>query len=188
MSSIDACGSPPDGTASLISATMFRVVGIKRRLAVGGAKDLDLRQRIALEALDQDKVDVLEQPQELGQRRLRRSPQFPHQGDPIGGRDQHFLPWRRDARRILARLIEVEIVVGVLDRRNTEAPAVELGNKLDDQGRRPAPLHPAKADYPHDQSSIPRHARYLGIGREKRDKTLEKKAIAHRGGRTHLTT
>ena len=66
------------------------IVRIKRRLAVGGAKDLDLRQGIALEALDQDKVDVLEQPQQFGQRRLRRSAQFPHQRDPIGGGDQHF--------------------------------------------------------------------------------------------------
>ena len=68
---------------------MFAVVGIKRRLAVGAAKDLDLRQGIALEAFDQDKVDVLEQPQEFGQRWLRRSAQFPHQSDPIGGNDQH---------------------------------------------------------------------------------------------------
>src|SRR5215471_16217511 len=33
------------------------VIGIHRRLAVGGAEDLDLRVRIALEALDQDEVD-----------------------------------------------------------------------------------------------------------------------------------
>ena len=98
---------------------MCRVVGIQRRLAVGDAKNLDLRQRIALEALDQNQVDLLEQPQKLGQRRLRRSAQFPHQRDPIGGRDQHFLcAGSAMLVRILARLIEVEIVVGVLDRRN----------------------------------------------------------------------
>ena len=44
------------------------VIGIERRLVIGGAKDLDLRQRIALEALDQDKVDGLQQPQKLSQR------------------------------------------------------------------------------------------------------------------------
>ena len=38
-----------------------RVFRIKRWLAVGGAKDLDLRQGVALKAFDEDKVDVLEQ-------------------------------------------------------------------------------------------------------------------------------
>ena len=90
--------------------------------------------------------------------------------------------------RFLARLIEVEFVVGVLDRRDTEAPAVESGISLTMRVVLPAPLHPAKPITRMTSPRIPRHARYLGIGREKRDKTLEKKAIAHRGGRTHLTT
>ena len=57
ISSINACGSPPDGTTSADQRDNVPIVRIKRRLAVGGAKDLDLRQGIALEALDQDKVD-----------------------------------------------------------------------------------------------------------------------------------
>ena len=79
MSSIEARGKRADGSAaSLISATMFAVIRVKRRLVIGGAKDLDLRVRIALEALDHDKVDGFEQAQKLGQRRLGRAAQFPH--------------------------------------------------------------------------------------------------------------
>ena len=43
------------------------VIGVRQRLAVGGAKNLYLRQRIALETLDQDQIDLLEQAQKLGQ-------------------------------------------------------------------------------------------------------------------------
>ena len=154
ISSIDACGSPPDGSDVADQRDNVPVVGIKRRLAVGGAKDLDLRQGIALEALDQDKVDVLEQPQKFGQRRLRRSAQFPHQRDPIGGRDQHFFcAGRAMLVGILAGLIEVEIVVGVFDRRNAEAAAIQFRNEPDDERSLARSAPSGEADYAHGQSS-----------------------------------
>ena len=181
MSSIDACGSPPDGRRVADQRDNVRVFGIKRRLAVGAAKDLDLRQRIALEAFDQDKVDGLEQPQEFGQRWLRRSAQFPHQSDPIGGRDQHVFCARGAMLvRILARLIKVEIVVRVFDRRNAEAAAVQFRNEPDNERGLARSAPSGEADYAHDPSSYSAPNHYVTIARGKREQRskMQGRAVA----------
>ena len=70
------------------------------------------------------------------------------ESDPIGGSDHHLLRARGAMLvRILARLIEVEVVMGVLDRRNAQAPAVEFGDELDDQRRLARSAPSGKADY-----------------------------------------
>ena len=132
-------------TASLISATMLSSCGMERRLAVGRAIDLDLGQGITLEALDQDEVDRRKHLHELGKRRLRRAAQFAHQRQPVGGRDQHFIgAGGAMSVGILARLVDIEAVMGVLDRRDAKPRRFSSGMSRTMSVVLPAPLHPAK--------------------------------------------
>jgi len=105
----------------------LRVPRMEERLAVAHAENLDFRDRVPLEALDQDEIDRREHSEEFRERRLRRAAQFAHQGDPGGRGDQHFV--RAGGAmfiRVLPRPVDVEAVMGVLDGRDAEAPPVEL--------------------------------------------------------------
>ena len=129
------------------------VLRVDRRLAVGRTMDLDLGQGIALEPLDQNEVDRRKQAQKIGKRRLRRPAQFPHQRQPIGGSDQHLM--RAGGAMdvgILARLVEIEAVMGVLDRRDAQAATVQFGNEPDDQRRLARSAPAGEADRAHDPS------------------------------------
>jgi hypothetical protein len=59
-----------------------RVVGVKPRLPVCFAMDLELCVRIALIAFDKDKIDGTHQPQKLGKARLFGPAEFVHEGEP----------------------------------------------------------------------------------------------------------
>ena len=48
---------------------------------------------------------------------------------------------------ILARLIHVERMMGVLERRDNDAAFAQIGDQLDDQGRLARAAPPGKADY-----------------------------------------
>ena len=79
--------------------------------------------------------------------------------------------------RILARLIEIKVVVSVFDRRNAQASAVELRDKLDDERRLACSAPPGKANRAHGRNPLlrsPRQAlcrRAFGFwrGRRRRD-------------------
>ena len=92
------------------------------------AKDFDFRQRLALEALDEDEIAGRHLAQQIGERGLGRVSELVHD-DPAARRRHDHLGRARLAVlvRILARLIDVERVVGVLDRRDLESTLREHG-------------------------------------------------------------
>ncbi len=95
---------------------------MERHLAVGRAKDLDLGNRLALEALHDQKIAGRHARDEFVQRQFGRAPQFVHQGPPNARRQHHFaaacVPV---AIGVLAGLVDIELVVRALDQGHREA-------------------------------------------------------------------
>ena len=155
------------------------VLRVHRRLAVGRAIDFDLGEGVALEALDQDQVDRLEQAQEFGERRLRRPAQFPHQREPIGRRDQHFVRLGGAMLvRILAWPVDVEAVMGVLDRGHAQATPAKFGNEPDDERGLARSAPAGEADRAHaPQPLLPSAPAfgYLAVRPKKQKKKREEK-------------
>jgi hypothetical protein len=103
---------------------------------------LDLGMALGLEALDHDEVDRRQPPEEVGKARLALLPQLAHERPAPTRGDQHFAGAGATVlERILAGLVDVEGMVRVLDGRDREAAARELGDELDEERRlaRPAP-------------------------------------------------
>ena len=127
-----------------------RHLGEEEGLVVLCAVNLDLRMGGGLEALDDDEVDGGEAREEFGEAGLRLGPQLMHQGPaPLGG-DQH-LPGARGPvlERVLAGLVDLEGVMGVLDRRDRDAALGELRDEPEEKGRLPRPAPPGKTDHAH---------------------------------------
>jgi hypothetical protein len=87
---------------------------------------------------------------ELGQRRLGLGAQLVHQGPTPLARDQHFARAGQPMiERILARLIDVESVVCVLQCRDAAAARDQDREQLYEQRRLAAAAPAREADEPH---------------------------------------
>jgi hypothetical protein len=96
--------------------------GPQRRLADLGAPDLELREAAVLEALDQHQVATLHVAEQGFQRRLVGAAQFVHQRPAIMPQQQHLHAARfAQAVRVLARAVDVDGLVAVLDQRDDHA-------------------------------------------------------------------
>src|SRR5450631_434399 len=123
---------------------------IEPRLPVRLAMHLDLNMLVALKTLDENEIGGAHAPQKFGESWLGGAAQFMHQGKaPVGG-NEHLARARLAMQiRILARLIDVERMMRVLERRDGKAAFTEVGNELDDQTRLARAAPAGKADHPH---------------------------------------
>src|SRR5437016_3533150 len=87
--------------------------------------------RLALVALDQHQVDRRKLAEQRSEWRLRFAPQLVHQGKAPAGGDQHLGCPRHSMRvRILAGLINVELMMRVLERRHREPARDQARDRL----------------------------------------------------------
>src|SRR5258707_187865 len=97
---------------------------------------LDLSVRLGLEAFDDHQVDRRHPLEQFRQPRLGRAAQLMHQGPTSAGGHQHFggagLPVHPG---ILARHVDIETMVGVLDHRNAQAFAKQMREDARQQRR-----------------------------------------------------
>ena len=110
--------------------------GEERRLAVFRAVDFELGHRFLLETFDQHEVTGRQVADQFVERRLRFIAPFVHERPAVAAGEQHLGgPGFAMAVGILARLVDVETVVGVLDDRHLEATRRQLWDELFQQGR-----------------------------------------------------
>ena len=97
------------------------IIRMKERLADRGAIDFKLGMRVALEPFDDHQIDRTEFLQNIAERRLGFVAQFVDDG-PAPARDDRDLAGAGLPMQpgILARLVDVEFVVRMLDGRNLE--------------------------------------------------------------------
>ena len=101
-----------------------RVVRLQQRLAVGGAMDFELGKGVALEAFDQHQIDRRQLGEQVGQVPFRLVAQLVQDGEALGRADDHLGRAGGAVHEgILARLVEVEAVMGVLERGHAAARA-----------------------------------------------------------------
>ena len=126
-----------------------RVAGGEQGMAERRAVNLDLGVGQALEALDDQQVDRAHAGDQLVQRRLAPAAQFVDQG-PAGrrGDDGFDRAGRAVAVAVLARKVDLEAVMGVLDRRDGKAPSGQHRQQPGDQRRLPAALPARNPDDP----------------------------------------
>ena len=113
------------------------IVWVARRLARRGAPDLDLEQVATLEAFDQYPVyAVVQLGNQVVHRQVRLTLELAHQRQPLArSHDDLEGTGFAVAKRILAFVIDVELVVRVLDHRHAQAAQLERRNELLDQVR-----------------------------------------------------
>ena len=111
-----------------------RIVRLQQRLAVGHAMNFELRKRIALEAFDQHEIDRGKLAEQVGQVPFRVVAQLMQDGEALGRADDHLgRAGGAVHERVLARLVEVEAVMRVLDRRHPAAARDQARQRLGDQ-------------------------------------------------------
>src|SRR5690606_29833238 len=111
-----------------------RVVRMKKRLARFLAPHLELRDGRELEALDEQEVARRDAADLLFERRLLGASQLVHEHPAPRGGDEDFGGARLAVPvRVLARNVDVEVVVRVLDQRDAEAAPDEARDQLLDQ-------------------------------------------------------
>src|SRR5438477_541350 len=114
------------------------VAGTQRRRRVAPV-DLDLRNRLGLVALDEHEVAGREPLQLVLQRRLRGTTQLVHERPALRGAHEHFGAARMAmAIRVLAGLVDVELVMRVLDERHAKPFANRQRDDLLDERGLPA--------------------------------------------------
>ena len=102
--------------------------------------------RFALETLDQDQVSRRQTRQNLGQRRLLL---LAHDGVAMPADHRHLRgAGGAVSERIAARLVDIDAVMGMLDRIDRPAAPHELGDQLLDQGRLAGILPAGDAEHP----------------------------------------
>ena len=125
-----------------------RVTRVQQRLADAGPVDLDFGDRRRLEALHQRQVARGQVLERLVQGEFGPPPQLVLQRPPHGRGDEDLAaPRLAVAERILPRLVEIELVVGVLDQRYGQALGTEAGDQLLDEGRLAAARPAGEAEY-----------------------------------------
>ncbi len=137
--------------ASEATATMLSSSGASKRLAERCAIDLELRMVAALEAFDKNEID--RRSCAAGSRpspaRARRAI---HASAPSADRSRpctSLRPGLTVAPGILARLINIEIMMGVLERRYAHAAAKERGQQARHQRGLAAAAPTRKSEDPH---------------------------------------
>src|SRR5207249_1247211 len=116
----------------------------KQRLAEYGTMHFELGMRRALVALDHHQVDRRKLLQERAERRLRLVAQFVHQRPaPLRADEDLGRPGDAMAVGILARLIHIEIMVRVFERRHREPARHDARDRPREQ-RRLAGTTPAR--------------------------------------------
>jgi hypothetical protein len=110
-------------------------VGPQHRLAHRSAPDLELREVTLLEAFDQGQVAVLQAAEQVGERRLFVAAQLVHQGPAPAAHQQHFLAAGfAQAVGVLARPVDLDRLVAVLDQRDAKPASHVLGHQPFEQG------------------------------------------------------
>src|SRR6266849_5700167 len=130
------------------------VLRMQQRLPVFPAPDFELGQRVALVALDQQQVAGRDALDLLIERGFRLTAQLVHDDPaPVGHDHDLAAAGLAGAVRILARLVDVEAVMRVLDHRNPEAPLDEARNELLDQRGLAASRPSRESEYFHPDPS-----------------------------------
>src|SRR5262245_20090125 len=111
-----------------------RVAGMKQRLTDRGTVYLELGMRLAFVAFDQHEIDRAKLLEQNTQRRLGFSAQLMHERPALGRTNQNFGGADHAVGMgILARLVDVEAVVGVLERRDRESPRDDAGDDFGEE-------------------------------------------------------
>ncbi len=112
----------------------MRIVRMDQRLAVLGAVNFQLRKGVALEAFDQHQIDRRHLGDQVGHVPFRLLAQFVQDRPAPGRRDDH-LGGAGDAvhEGILAGLVQIEAMMGVLERGHPHPPRQQARNELGDQ-------------------------------------------------------
>ncbi len=114
----------------------IRVIRPQRRLAVGRAVDFQLGHRLILETFDQHQIAGREAGQVFVERGFRLITQFMQQRPALRAGEHHLAgPGFAVTVGVLARPVDVEAVVRVLDDRNLQAARGQPWNQLFDQRR-----------------------------------------------------
>ena len=113
---------------------------------------LELRVSFRFETFDDDEVDGREVRHELGQRRLALVAELVHESPAPRARDEHLARARETMRvRVLAGLIDVEVVMRVLQRRDRTTARDQHREDLGEQRGLAAAAPPREADHSHHQ-------------------------------------
>ena len=144
----------------------MRIARIDQRLAERGPVHFELGVRLPLEALDEQEIDRAHPCDQIVERRLGIAAQFVHQR-PAPRRRDHDLGGARLAMPpgILPRPVDIEFVVGMLDRRHRNASRHQLGDQCRQQRCLAAAAPAGEAEDAHPERSL----RHLG-GRSSRRK------------------
>src|SRR5712672_2174140 len=131
------------------------VLRMQQRLAVFAAPDLELRQGMMLVSFNEQQIAGRNAPDLVFQRRLRLAAELVHDDPAPVGHDHDLAAARLAvAIGILARLIDVEAVMRVLDHRHLQAALDEARNELLDQGGLAAPRPSREAEDLHARHCI----------------------------------
>src|SRR6267378_5849082 len=123
---------------------------MQQRLAGHAAPDFELRNRRVLETLDDHDVARREARELRVERGLGGAAQLVHQHPAARGRDEHFRgAGVAVAVGVLARLVDVERVVRVLDERHAQPGAGEARDQLLDERRLAAAGPPGETEHLH---------------------------------------
>src|SRR5450755_2753907 len=147
-----------------------RVFRVDQRLAVGDAVDLDLGKGIALEAFDQHQIDRRHLADQGGQIPLRLLAQLMQDGPAFGRGDDHLGGAGGAVEEgILAGLVEVETVMGVLERGYADAARDQARNELGDQRGFARPTPAGETDDTHGFLIAKRPAARPGVFYRRRE-------------------
>ena len=135
MSSRSTTGTRAAGSgASEAMATIAGSSGCRSGLPTRGAIDFELGMRLALVAFDQHEIDRAELLEQCGERGLGFAAQLMHERPTLGRADQHLgRAGHAMGVRILARLVDVEAVMGVLERRYLEPARDDAGDHFGEE-------------------------------------------------------
>jgi len=111
----------------------------------------ELGQRVALEALHQHQVGVIQVAEQLGQNGLVIATQLVHQRPAPTATDQDLAGTGLAVTvAVFARLVDVEVVVGVLHQRHAQTLVDQHRNDLLDEGGLAAAGEAGKAEDAHE--------------------------------------
>src|SRR6266436_5438403 len=103
---------------------------MQRRLSERRTVNFDLRMGVPLKALDKQEIDRAHPGYELVERRFGHAAQLMHQRPAILRGNHHFpRPGLAVPPRIFSRLIDIEGMMRVLERRYGDAAGDQLGNQ-----------------------------------------------------------
>ena len=132
---------------------------MQHRLADAGAVDLEFRDRGTLEAFDQHQIARREPRQRRIERKLRGAAQLVHQRPAHGRCDQYLLAaCFAMTMRILARLVDVELMVRVFYQRDHQSFGAQLRYEPLDERRLAAARPAGEPENLHHTHRLPRSA------------------------------